>query len=337
MTDPHELLRAANPVTDCPPPPIEPLWSALERDRTAGTTGPSPRRSSAHRWTGRLTLAVGASFSILVGVGAVILLSSGGQTPRTSVLARPPAGATRTQALIDILAVLRRPQAAGDRNAPRPFGRLPSVEDVLGTPIDSLSRLASVAPWGVKAYLVPYAPPTARQIRRLPARVRSEIRRTARGGLAVIAGHGACCLSAATIEAGHGVLFQADHDRLVVVVPDGVARVTLGTTGRHGRSFTAAVRGNVVAFQTSRSAGAAYGNGDSFSNLLGKPGNTLPPAQAQAEEGRANIPLIRTSPGQAITTTSVGHVSVGFVPDYRRMVWYGASGEVLKRFGFRTG
>jgi hypothetical protein len=180
------------------------------------------------------------------------------------------------QRLIDILAVLRRPQTKADlalNILPRLSGR-----GLGGAPDLPLVRFATTTPWGEKLYLVPMKPATVKQLEsvfggRAPARLIARWR--ARGEtLGVFSSQGGGGGGdAASIEAGHGM--QTDgagrsfaggstQTRFILVVPDGVAQVKFvlprqpqpGVPGapiyQHSSTVTAPVSDNVVAVQVDR-------------------------------------------------------------------------------------
>ena len=187
--------------------------------------------------------------------------------PATPAAARP---------LTSILGIMRRPQANTDIN--------PALREQLqresrdrfdlgffGTPIITLVRLAAVAPWGQRIYLIPHLPPTRQQIAKLPAKWR-------RGGTRVT--H-ATTISVffypmssgpvipAVIEGGRA--WDSDSkrgssysgDRYVFVFPDGVTKVGLWPSRSsrahphplvppHAKPITVTVHNNVAAFQARR-------------------------------------------------------------------------------------
>jgi hypothetical protein len=133
--------------------------------------------------------------------------------------------------LIDVLAVLRRPQTSADLHS----GDIPAILRRGSTPfsrsVDTrLVRRAGVTAWGAPLLLIPFLPATAAQRRR------SSFARTAESkleGIWINSGGGSCCYTAANVEAGNamneggvGSLITGKHQtRLIMLVPDGVARV----------------------------------------------------------------------------------------------------------------
>jgi hypothetical protein len=224
----------------------------------------------------------GVAISIAIAGLALGLLGRNHTKPNASA-----ARATSSpQALLDILGVLRRPQTKADLNAAllqtlerqSRTGALP-----VGEPIRPLVRLATVTPQGAKVFLAVFTPPSERAIARLPAPLRaSETRRLADGQgytLALFVNRGGgCCATAADIEAFGDSQSFGPPTQFVLLVPDGIAKVTvLLKRGRLLHAVTATVHSNIAAFGI------------------------------------------------------VNDVS-DYVSD-RNMIWYGPSGNVVKRFG----
>ena len=169
-----------------------------------------------------------------------------------------------------ILGVLRRRQTQADLD-PSLLTSLaqgthnPITAGLLGTPVASLVRLATVAPWGQPIYLVPYLPRTREQYRRLPAKYRG-VTVAQKVSVAVAPLSSGQAIPAA-IRAGRAWASESSRgprhpdDRFVFVVPDGVSRVALWTVTstvahprplipRHSQPLIVNVRGNVAAFQS---------------------------------------------------------------------------------------
>lgn len=189
------------------------------------------------------------------------------------------------QQLVDILAVLRRPQTPADRAFPR--NSLPDTspsEALQGTPDIALIRYATTTPWGERLFFVPMKPPSAASaaafVRSFPARLRRQARRAiaervGRGetlGVFSKSGGGGGA-SAADIKAGDSLGTEGAgrsfaggsiRTRLILVVPDGVAKVAFvfprqsagalyGTpVYKHSLRIEAPVRDNVAAVQVDR-------------------------------------------------------------------------------------
>ena len=80
MTDVIERLRAANPVADCPPPPIEDVWRRVETDYGRPLTGGLPARglSIARRPSfGGFISAIAALTAVGIAAAAIALLGHG--------------------------------------------------------------------------------------------------------------------------------------------------------------------------------------------------------------------------------------------------------------------
>jgi hypothetical protein len=216
--------------------------------RRAGGAVPSVPRAMTARWSlGAVVAAAIAGSSVLLALGAVILL--GGHARPTPV---PAAAAASRRQLIDILGVLRRPQTAADldptllRELRRPG---PALALIGGAPDIPLIRLAGVTPWGQKIFVVPLKPPTAqsvaRTLRRFPHFPRSLAHlmlshRPAGETVELSAGGGGGPETAAQIEASGAALLEGAPGgapkrdpglqapaRGFVLVPDGVSKVAL--------------------------------------------------------------------------------------------------------------
>ena len=152
---------------------------------------------------------------------------------------RSPAENPKVRALVRILAVFRRPQTATDRR-PELFA---GSSGAGLTPVRSLQRLAVTTSWGAKVYLVPLVKTSAHGLPLNPAR----------GGLGMsINGRGGgCCDTANQVSAGRSYGNSVHPRGLIMVVPDGVARVSVALAARAGQSappvVTGAVRSNVAA------------------------------------------------------------------------------------------
>jgi hypothetical protein len=223
--DPVQMLRALNPAPSSTAPPIDRLWARLQTD--AGrqhTVDPRvdsqarrlslapPRRR--HSWSGGQVLSA-LVMGVVVGVVAAVILSVHPKAKHPTVATGGP-----QPGLVEAIGVLRRPQTAGDRKAELDnagffkHGRLGARTM---TPITSRARVAARLPGGQPLVL-------------MPVKIRSP-RSSGQGpfvGLALLnGGGGSCCSSVAEIEAGDAFTSSggAGGDQLVVVVPDGVARV----------------------------------------------------------------------------------------------------------------
>lgn len=266
MTDPVELLRAANPVPDCSRPPIEALWARLDLDSetedridtghvSAGGFSPAddPLRSDGGgadrgRWLARAAVLALVFIAVIVGGGALVLLGGGHNRPQTTVTApvTAPAGRSQHQTLLDVLGVLRRTQTPADRDLGPYLTKV--VRDIAaGKPVKSLVRVAAVLPDRETVVLVPMRPRHGTVWPKGSAEGASAPKRGLR--LAVIgAGGSACCLTPASILAGRESLTGANGplNYAVLVVPDGVAKVTVSLK----QPVTATVHNNVAVFKT---------------------------------------------------------------------------------------
>lgn len=221
MTDLDSLIREADPARELIVPQVDPA----EIRRLAGR----PRRSRRRLLD---VLAAGVAATIALAVALVVLLAGSHGRPSPAPAAGPSAPAA-ARPLTRILRVLRRPQTAADRAA----------ESAIrwGRPQLSLVRLAATTPWGERVILAPErAGPsdTLMLIGSFPAPGRLET--------SVVDG-----LSVSQIEAGQawsaadpGTFWLRQGIPMVMVVPDGVARVTFVRTA--GPAVTVRVRDNVA-------------------------------------------------------------------------------------------
>jgi hypothetical protein len=164
-----------------------------------------------------------------------------------------------------ILGILRRPQAPDDLT---PAVRQQVVKAVVratlgltGPPILSLVRFAITTPWGQRIYLIPYLPPTTRQMAKLPAKYRNGhlLPTTATFSLYPITSAFATPSALKTTGVWGG---NVGGGRFVFVVPDGVARVAIWpSTGSirndphplmpaRSKPIVLTIHNNAAAFQT---------------------------------------------------------------------------------------
>ena len=246
MTQVDTVLRRMNPVPDAAAPPIERLWERLEAAgaATAATAEPlRPARSPRRRGLASAVLvATLVTVAIAVGAGAVVLLhsshrSTGGPPASHQALPSPARG------LVGILGILRRPQTAADRDlGPALTTSLRRIR--AGTPVMSLVRRVGLAPGSGNVVLVPVRPRAGRWPVR-PSRGGTGLR------LAVAAGGGvACCLTPGQIDLGRNWMSGAgpSGSSNVIIVPDGVARVSVALPQR----VTATVHENVAVLSLPR-------------------------------------------------------------------------------------
>jgi len=245
------------------------------------------------------------SVAVAIVIAVVALTEFGHYTPRPATASAIPG----RQQLIDLLAVLRRPQTKADLD-PRLLSRLKRsdpLEALQGTPDLPLIRLATVTPWGEKVFLVPMKPPTPSALRagahKFTGRGLTAIlaRRTDQETLGVFTtldgtGYGGCCITAASIKALDGSdgtesspLHGTESTRLINVVPDGVAKIVFvlprqgsrigpGTpVYKHTLTVTAEAHGNVAAAEvdrqccTGRIAATWYGTDGQVLKHVGSP------------------------------------------------------------------
>jgi len=136
--DPLERLRAADPVHDCPAPPIEPVWRRLELEQlTAGSPHQGRARSQRRSFPRASRLVSSASGVLAIGVaiavaaGVLVLLGGRSSAPRRGepsppTSAQTPAAVSPAPArrqLVRSVALLRRAQTRADRQAGRLLGQ----------------------------------------------------------------------------------------------------------------------------------------------------------------------------------------------------------------------
>ncbi len=221
--------------------------------------------------------AVVVAITLAVAGGALILLGDHNrQTAGTASTASIPG----RQELIQIVGVLRRPQTKADLPGWLGSGLTRGPIAVLqGEPDFALVRYATTTPWGEKLYLVPRKPATTTQLaslaRRFPAdsRLIAHRRRSgetlsvmSRGGEAGAANAAGIAASGLieTEGAGHSFAGGSSETRIILVVPDGVAKVEFVTPRQpqpglpgapvyaHSLRVTVPVHNNVAAVQIDR-------------------------------------------------------------------------------------
>lgn len=258
----------------------------------AGRDTRSPRRSwhgplTRPRWrrvrdwstVGLRAIPVLLAVLVTLAIAVLALTEIRHHAPKRPVSSAAVSG--RRQ-LIDILAVLRRPQTKAD------LGLNPaSLADpgaFVGAPDLSLVRFATVTPWGEKLFFVAFKPPTRQSLaaaeRQFPQRDRTQLSQT----IARLASRGETLgvysreggggdVPASYIEArgelsteGAGRTFAggSTRTRLTLVVPDGVAKVVFvlprqpagaqngAPTYKHSLNVAVAVHSNIAAVQVDR-------------------------------------------------------------------------------------
>jgi hypothetical protein len=119
-----------------------------------------------------------------------------------------------------------------------------------------LQRLAITTAWRAKVYLVPLVKSSGHGLPLNPAR----------GGLGISVNGtgGGCCDTAEQVESGQAYANGSHPRSLIMVVPDGVATVSvaLAAVGRHAAPpvATGRVRSNVAAVRLSYGVGAGRGD-----------------------------------------------------------------------------
>jgi hypothetical protein len=179
------------------------------------------------RW-GALAIAVA-----LVGSLLVVAVSTG--TRAATHGRRQVSWPVEKRALLGELAILRRPQRKGDvtptlvNGLLRTFGARDTFDR-------ALIRRATAAS-GAQVFLVP-------------------VKRAAAGGSGLLvagAGGGGCCASATTIRHGKAWMTSGPPNRVLLIVPDGVARVRLtlrtGPDRTHPPTVSGPVHDNVIVLE----------------------------------------------------------------------------------------
>lgn len=194
-----------------------------------------------------LLLIVGALLA-LAAARALASVSHGNQISKRQSAPPSTAGPHGTGAaapLLSVLGVLRRPQTRADlppalREALKERSQWPPLRES-GTPVIRLIRLAAVTPWGAKVFLIP--------LRRTGHADRLEVLE-----LSSRMGAGGCCDTASDIEHyGTGSFGgKAHHRHGVLIVPDGVSKVTIfppNQRGKPSRGISATVHNNTAVFE----------------------------------------------------------------------------------------
>ncbi len=283
-----EELRAENPVPETlAAPALEPMLERLDEEPRSDRQDRPNSKSTRRRTPALGPLLVSAAIVVATLIGA-FALPRGAARPTQAT--RPTEATTRTsdtlQHLIDILAVLRRPQTPADRALP---AQLSGVQGLImasnaGTPVIRLARLAAITSWGQKVFIAPMTPLTAANVTALERKYQNRYpflkslfnRRPPQPQtvtLALFGDNGTSFASPADIESGQQTFFDgANHSilgldgpapplRVVMVIPDGVAKVAffLPRQAYPGaivyptpETITAVVHDNIAAFVTDR-------------------------------------------------------------------------------------
>jgi hypothetical protein len=224
-----DLIRSADPYPDgLPPLPIAPV---IQRLAVAGSSQPAAKRRIPLPTVGGVIAAVGVLLAVAIGAVAITTL---GHRSRPVVPASSTAVSSRHE-LLQTLGVLRRPQTRMDLLATRPAGdggEFPGIFQVpfpVRSPVrldTQLVRAVNVGD-GYRAAI-------------FPTTVERSTPQAPRGEGIVIALRGPLPFSAfiasptpTSVQAlrSHGLLLSeyvaSGTDRGVMLVPDGVARITL--------------------------------------------------------------------------------------------------------------
>lgn len=279
---------------------LERVLSASESDRSP-SGGRVRRRGGSVGW---LVSALGVATALAVVV--VALVSVGRHAGVSRHAGQRATAVPGRQQLIDLIAVLRRPQTTTDLEAEQlPFFKHPGLLALGGKPDLPLVRYATTTPWGERLFFIPLKPLTAAQQERIARRLRASLYEPLRGRrigetLGVFSSQGgAGGGGAAAIEAGRFLQTEgaggarnegSPATRLILVVPDGVAKVTFvlprqtdrlnpkEPTYAHRLSVTVAVHDNVAAVQVDRNCCTAsplpmiwYGAGGRVIKRIGNP------------------------------------------------------------------
>ena len=266
--DTIELIRGVNPVpVELPAPAIEPLLARLDAEQTtASRDRPRPR------YGGLILGACATAVTVAVALAAIVLI--GHNHPRQSNNQHPqPVVPAEARQLTSILGVLRRPQTTADRNPAlvRQLSREAHNKYTFGfegRPVLSLMRLATIAPWGQRIYVVPFLAPTEPAKKRLPRKDQGVTVATtaALATYPVTGGDGIPAEIEGGRDIGNGDYAHGEKpgSRWLMVVPDGVAKVALwaatGSTAQHPRHPTTpgskpiivTVDNNIAAFHAPR-------------------------------------------------------------------------------------
>jgi hypothetical protein len=233
-----DLIRDANPYPEgLPPLPIEPV---MQRLAEAGSSQPAAKRRIPLPNVGAVIAAVSVLVALAIAVVAVTTL---GHRPQTTVTATSPVTSSRHE-LLQTLGVLRRPQTRTDLLAARPGGEggeLPGLFQVSTTRGACRGRNSSLLPCTLRL-----DKPLVRAVKIgdgyraaiFPTKIERSTAQAQRGEGVVIAlrGPGLYIIDSMTPTStqalrNHGLLLSAyvasGVDRGVMLVPDGVAEITL--------------------------------------------------------------------------------------------------------------
>lgn len=236
-----DLIRSANPYPEgLPPLPIEPV---IRRLADGGPGQPAATRRIPRPNLGGMVAAVSVLVAVVIAVVAVTTLRHRSQT---QVTATPPVASSRDE-LVQTLGVLRRAQTRTDRAAIRPGGdggELPGVFRV--TALGAASRRLCADDSSALPCTLTLDTPLVRSVKIgdryraaiFPAKIKRPSPQAQRGEGIVLAlrGPGLYIITSQTPTSvpalrRHGLLLSAyaasGIDRGAMLVPDGVAQVTL--------------------------------------------------------------------------------------------------------------
>lgn len=267
MIDLDDLIRETDPARDVVIPPGDP--SAI-----TGATARSARRRR------RIVdgLAVAAAGAVALGVALIVLLA-GGHAPLSST-SGPSSIPAAARPFVRILGVLRRPPTGADRAA---------ASRIRGGHVErSLIRLAGVTPWGEHVIFVP-----SRSGGKGTLMLLTTATTVGHSMLGFIGG-----FTASQIEQGQawapdelGAFNPKRGMRILMVVPDGVARVAFGRA--HELGVKVQVHNNLAFAQITDCCGSrllmhwfaadgrlirtTFGTSGTETHKLGPPAINLPP------------------------------------------------------------
>ena len=234
-----ELIRDANPYPhELAPLPIDPVMRRLAEDKARQ---PATRRRIPLPNVGGVVAAASVLVALAVAVAAITTL---GHHPRTTVASSSPVASSRHE-LLQTIGILRRPQTKTDLLAARPGGEggeLPGIFRFRGPDTRACQRgNSSILPCTVRLDT-----PLVRavnvgdgyQAAIFPTKIERSTAQAQRGEGVVIAlrGPGLYIITSMTPTSTqtvreHGLLLSdyaaSGVDRGVMLVPDGVAQVTL--------------------------------------------------------------------------------------------------------------
>jgi hypothetical protein len=280
QTDPGPWTPPQETVSE---PPAESHERPNRRTRRGQIAGASRRARPVASAVGVAALV---GVTLVIAAGALIVLGGHHSIAIRHHTAAPSTADASREQLIRILGVLRRPQTYADLHSPDiarflalyRSGQAPPFFAGGGTPDVPLIRRAATTPWGTGVFVIPMKPPTAASLAALKARYPNfpinQLAQLRGEGIDLeIGSGGGCCSTAAHIQAGHDMTTEgagrsfaggSTQTRLVLLVPDGVAKVQFVLPRQPSRNspgspiyptalrVTVPVHGNVAAVQVKR-------------------------------------------------------------------------------------